>query len=243
MRISQKLERILRTLYCPVSRDLLTSDRTEKGDYLSCKGGFMTYLPANKETDKPWKSRNRVRGKAGKIARNFCVGDHTDRDYEIFYNGLVGLSFGPENLTLEKGDNIMRVYLELRDKRRQSTMMASCMTGNTDERNFALYTENPKQVRLLVLWDTFQGERVAIGRCLIWKTDRGIYADRIYGSEPATAYLRAYIDNKGWMKYNSKEGHMRVMFEGHKQYPVMPYLDTFYDGFMYTDEGSSYLRA
>lgn len=244
MNISNRLTRVLESLDCPVSRDLLASDNTEKGDYLGCKGGFLTYLPTkNAEVETPWASKYRVRGKAGKIARTFCTREHSDRDYENFYNGVVGLSFGPENLSIEKGDAIMDIYLNQKDIRKQSRMMGSCMTNNVSDENFKLYTENPDKVRLLVMWDTFKGKRVAIGRCLLWKTDQGLYTDRIYGSEPAIAYMRSYIKGKGWKSYGAAGSPLTVTFEGQKRYRVMPYLDTFRHAMYHSATENSYLTT
>lgn len=239
MQISKNFRELLETLTDDVvAQDLLNSDKTDAGDFLSMKGGFLTYLPTAKlgQVEKNYASKNRVRGRAAKVARKFVTGTYTDREFEIFHNNIISNAFSVENLSIVKGRDIIDVYLNQYDKRKQSKMMKSCMvTASIKDSQFSLYTENPHIVRLLVLWDTFKGEQVAVARGLLWKTEQGIYLDRVYGSEPAAAFMCRYAANKGWKTYsgqnwNAREGEkLTVLFEDteFEKYSSRPYLDTF----------------
>jgi hypothetical protein len=69
---------------------------------------------------------------------------------------------------------------------------------------FGIYTENPDQVKLLIL-KSEDGESI-LGRALIWKVDIDIegvdtYMDRIYAIDDANkARFEEYADTKGWLK-------------------------------------------
>lgn len=183
-----------------VSRDLLASDNTEHGDYLGIRSGWLTYLPKGKPNDHPYASKNRVRGKPARVARKFVSQEHNDAAFEKFHNLLEAKAFSIKNIGILKGKDIERAYNSLYDKRKQSRMIQSCMVG-ANSNKFKLYTDNPSVVRLLVLWDRFKGENVIVARALLWKTPKGIYVDRIYGSDTAVTFLRNYVDKKGWMRY------------------------------------------
>lgn len=258
MRMSRQLRDILVRVDDEISRDLLTSDKTDAGDYLGIRSGQLTYLPAGKDDTEPYKSKNRVRGKAARTARKFCTEEHTDAAYEQFHLRLLTRAFDEKNIDILKGDDIRRVYTDLYDRRRQSSMLASCMS-NLDTEHYRLYVENPKYVRMLVLWDTFKGKRVVLGRALMWKTRHGIYIDRIYGSEPAIIFLRNYVDKKGWMRYTDRgrRGMREISTTVDIRWKAerdqwgyrkdVPYLDTFrlrlQDDDIYTVEGVIYANA
>lgn len=233
MRISTALRNILEKIGDDVSLDLLSSERTDQGDYLGVRSGYITYLPAGKPNDKPYASKNRMRVKPARAARKFCAQEHTDAEYEKFHNSFESRAFSIKNIELLKGDDIITAYNELYDKRRQSHMMNSCMVG-VGKHRFKLYTDNPKHVRLLVLWDRFKGQDVIIARALLWKTEKGIYVDRVYGSDTARPFIERYVDKKGWMRYGSGYGQRELVHTGilvrkdDYRGGQTPYLDTFY---------------
>lgn len=244
MIISDGLKKFLEAMDSPVAEDLLTTDNTEKGDYLDYNSGFLTYLPEkNKDVMEVWRPRLRVRGRPAKIAKNFCVEEHTDQEYEQFYNALLGFMFSPKDLSIVRGDEIADVYLNKMDTRKQSKMMKSCMTNEYgDTSMFEFYADNPKSVRLLVLWDEFKGTKRAIGRALLWKTEYGIYLDRVYGSEPAVAFIKMYARSKGWPRYDALTRKIgRVILPHQKEYKRKPYFDTFNGPYYDKDTGTSYL--
>jgi hypothetical protein len=218
-----------------VSHDLLTSENTKYGDYLGIRSGFLTYLPKGKPVDAPYASRNRVRGKPAKVAKKFCAHEHTDAAYEAFHNLLISRGFSIKSLEILKGDDIVNAYNTWYDKRAQSSGMSSCMVG-AQPRKFGLYSQNPHRVRLLVLWDTFKGQRVIVCRGLLWKTDKGIFLDRLYGSDAGKTFVKQYAKKKKWLTwagwaYKSDEpGYTTVtVTDIHRpEDGSLPYLDTFY---------------
>ena len=83
-----------------------------------------------------------------------------------------------------------------------------------------------------------------IGRALLWKTDSGLYLDRIYGSEPVQMFMETYAKNKGWMTYNVyADEAMFVNINSDIEYDSLPYLDTFIDNVHYTRDGNTYLGS
>lgn len=245
MIVSSKLKSFLEAMDSPIATDLLETDKTEKGDYLDYNSGFLTYLPAkNKDEFEVWRPKLRVRGRPAKIAKNFCKGEYTDQEYEVFYNTLLGFMFDPRNLSVVKGEDIADVYLNHMDTRKQSKMMKSCMTNeNGDTSLFEFYQDNPQIVRLLVLWDDTKKGRKAVGRALLWKTENGIYLDRVYGSEPASAFIKMYARSKGWMRYDALQKKIgRVILNHQKEYRRIPYFDTFNGPYYDSDHETSYLR-
>lgn len=244
MIISDGLTRFLEAMDSPVAEDLLTTEKTEIGNFLDYNSGFLTYLPEkNKEVDEVWRPKYRVRGRPAKIAKNFCVEEHTDQEYEQFYNALLGFMFSAKDLTIERGEAIADVYLNKMDKRKQSKMLKSCMTNEYgDTSMFEFYEDNPQSVRLLVLWGEFRGEKRAIGRALLWKTEHGIYLDRVYGSEPAVAFIKMYARTKGWERYDGLTRKIgRVILPHQKEYKRHPYFDTFNGPYYDDDNKTSYL--
>lgn len=238
LKISTKLKKSLRTINDPVSKDLLASTATDKGNYLGTRKGFLTYVPANKlkDIEKPYAVNNRVRGKPAKVARRFCTTHHSDAEYERFHNSFYALNFNVKSLQIIKGDDIVKVYNDWYDRRPSSYGVTSCMTGAGAYR-FELYTKFPKKVRMLVMWDTTDdGKKVVIGRAVLWSTNKGIYLDRIYGSDVAQKFMRNYADRHGWMRhlgYNEpydeawKSTEVEVDLGDVARPSNPPYLDTF----------------
>lgn len=249
MHMSRSLKTLLKMIDDEVANDLLTSDNNEAGDYLSMRSGFMTYLPKNRidVAEKKYNPKLRMRGKPAKIARKFCSQEHSDAAYEAFHNAFVGGNFSIKNLEIVKGDRIFDVYNKEYDRRKQSKRMKSCMVNTSrGPDDFELYIDNPQSVRLLVLWDRFQGKKVAVGRALIWKTDKGIYVDRIYGSDPAERFMKDWIKKKGFLMYEGRWGEdvqrMQVFLKK-RTYKYYPYLDTFNSLVYTTRSGQFYIRS
>lgn len=234
MHISNTLKSILRGIGDDVSNDILTSQVEGKGDYLGTRSGWFTYLPNGKPVDKPYASRNRVRTTPAKAARRFCTQQHTDKEYEDFHNSFQGRAFTIQNLGIVKGDDIPKVYNDWYDRRRQSRQVTSCMTDSPTYR-FELYTKFPESVRMIVVWDQFRGKKVVVARALMWKTNEGIFVDRVYGSDVAKKFLQTYCLNKGWLmfsgwgdrgEYEYSIKDIFVNLVGNRP-NNLPYLDTF----------------
>lgn len=230
LNMSRKLRSMLESINDEISKDLLTSNKTDHGDYLGVRSGFITFLPHSRDTPNPYASSVRKRGKPSRIARKFVEQSHNDAEYEAFHNAFAAISYSSKNIRIYKGLDIVRVYNEWYDTRRLARGVTSCMT-NANLSEFALYTTNPHSVRILTLWDTFRGNEVVVARALIWATDKGIYVDRIYGSDVGRKFLQNYVDKKGWLSYHSSSGHygdehmtVTVKVEETLRFP---YLDTF----------------
>lgn len=254
MNISPRLTKILKVVYSttknPIAYDILYKGTTEKGDYLDIKGDFLTYVPTSKmelaeEDGDFYRPKYRVRGKPARVLRKFVSVSFPDYQYEFIHNHIKASTFGPRNLSLERGEGIKDVYLKLYDDSVDCRMMQSCMVRDyeSDDFNnarFELYVSNPSSVRLLTFWgDTPKGKR-AQGRALLWKTSKGLYLDRIYGSDLAKSFMFEYATKKGWSTSNTPEGKGYVEVEK-AYYPVMPYLDSYRNTVYNTRDGKHLL--
>lgn len=246
MHMSRSLKTLLKQIDDEVANDLLTSDNNEIGDYLSMRSGFMTYLPTNRidVAEKKYSPRLRVRGKPAKIARKFCSQEHSDTAYEEFHNAFVGGNFSIKDMEIVKGNRIFEIYNKEYDKRSQSRRMRSCMVSEyRTQKDFEFYADNPQTVRLVVLWDRFKGQQVAVARALLWATEDGIYLDRVYGSDPGERFIKAWAKKKGFKTYsNVLESKTRVFIRKRK-YDYFPYLDTFRSIVYTTRSGQHYIRS
>lgn len=114
----------------------------------------------------------------------------------------------------------------------EDNLNQSCMIGSECKGFFGIYTDNPKQVSLLVYIEKESGK--LLGRALIWTNSSG---DRIMDTIYATNSHAKSIFNK------YKEEHCTGDFTEIKldniEFDLYPYLDTFY----FADFANSYLST
>ena len=127
-----------------------------------------------------------------------------------------------------KGDEIAKWYLEDNySQTPRATLHTSCMRYRRCQDYFGIYTENPEKVSLIILLDK---EEKLLARALFWRTEQGLYLDRVYFSHPTQNDL---LNNWAKLKYGeilsftSLSGkRLEVEIKNHS-FDEYPYIDTF----------------
>lgn len=158
--------------------------------------------------------------------------DVSDVSLELFGNKFKAMMSLYTNKDLDirevKGEEIKKWYLQ--DNYSQSprgTLHSSCMRYDSCQEFFDIYIDNPEVLSLIILVNK-EGKLEA--RALFWKTEQGLYIDRVYFSHPTQNEL---LNNWAKLKYgeiasyNNLSGkRLSVMLENYK-FDLYPYIDTF----------------
>ena len=122
-------------------------------------------------------------------------------------------------IRLLKGDEIRTAYANC-------VGGSSCMTGDNSE-YVGLYVDNPRKIRLAVCRINHES-----ARCIVWKTNRGLVHDRIYGDSERTRELlsdtlkRQNIPN-AFLGFLHDKLYVRELWYTDGE---IPYCDTFRGG-------------
>ncbi len=165
----------------------------------------MTYMPKGKDTEMSengrWAAKGRTESKYGKGIRKF-ISSHlpkkkfNDQEIEKLTNYLKAY-YGHGDFSVVKGDDILDWYdgETYSTSENLGTLGHSCMRYSSCRRFMEIYSENPKQVEMLILVK----QDKLIGRALIWHADDGnTYMDRIYASDSVIVKFTTYAREKGW---------------------------------------------
>jgi hypothetical protein len=153
---------------------------------------------------------------------NYLGSDIKDiKDYEI--EDLIGhlKSADTSQLKMVEGDDILKAY-HCENYENDETM-GSCMRFDYAQEYLKIYTDNPNEVKCLVLLNP-ETNKVR-GRALIWHMDNGQYfMDRIYTTNKEfNTYFNNYAEENGI----SKSTNSTVTLENGGEYDTYPYMDTF----------------
>lgn len=188
-----------------------------------------------------------------------CEPKYTDSEIELFVNEFLALrkelnleESGMEFKIVEGGD-VAKYYHYSNyygyDKNiKKGTLWNSCMRMDRCQKYFSIYTENPNQVKMLVL---ASNDGKAIGRALLWNLDNisdsdpdkkysleGKFMDRIYSINDSDEKLFInYAIKNGWSyRDNTKticvnreqlpNAILRVSLENSPSGEYYPYVDT-----------------
>lgn len=173
---------------------------SDEVNYLTMRGGMISFLPEGKEhkvnEDGKWSRDGRQDGKAARVIRKVMhpdVVNHlhiTDTHYEKFSNyvasyvGINGDGDGGSDpvyrIAVCNGELIPLYYNQDAYAREAGgNLINSCMR-HVDEDYFEIFSKNPNTVSLVVLLDA---EHKVHGRALLWKTDQGMCMDTVYSSD------------------------------------------------------------
>lgn len=148
----------------------------------------------------PW-TKLRSESRIGKFFTNHFFLEEKEVEnivsrYKTFYNFFV--RNGEDVFEIVEGEDIAYWYDSKRYKQGGGSLNSSCMKNQTADR-FKLYTENPDNVKLLILKE---GD-LLIGRCLMWTDNKkNVYLDRPYTRYDEDAYLfTLYAEKKGYDCY------------------------------------------
>lgn len=259
------------TTYAKLARTLLeTTNLYHEMDEVRVDGKWWRFEPhsgvalkrvGDKTQFKLIKEEARIRTEKVPIAR------YHDKLYEAFSNQMKTVTEGIKDFILVKGKDILQWYstanywgregaTETELEREGATLWSSCM-NNVSPEYLQMYVNSPDCQLLVGLKD---GK--AIGRALVWNTNRGVFMDRIYYQQDhyASAFT-TYAMEKGWMyrKNNDTSSYTEVMVEGNGVYSLqknttlrvngvvkpkhIPYCDTFKylgEGFLTNDRTSDW---
>jgi hypothetical protein len=217
-----------------VAMRLLCKDytHTDFANYITMRGEMCSYLPNGREhvvnENGRWARNGRQDMKVIKMARNLLhehiANDIDVTDYEKFNNlvksyiSVMGDEDGEGkkiNLQVIKGDAILGAY----DGRnysdilgRETNLHGSCMRHDEAQNWLSIYTDNEKNVSLLVAYDM---NNKVLGRAVLWLLDDGKKAmDTIYTHESLTqSFIQWAHDNDYY--YKSKQSCHHEDFDKH----------------------------
>jgi len=188
-----------------------------------------------------YKGSGRVEVKVGKFFQSLFLElkiDVKDKEIEDLVNNFkTTMDILKDQLKLFRiieGKDIKEIgYQRNNYAKNAGTLSQSCMTNGDDNgtRSCDLYVKNPESVRLIVLKD-IKDENKIRGRALLWKSDEGeYYMDRVYTQEPALEGLfrelakkAGYLSHFDWQKreYNDKKFNITLK----NKYNGNPFLDS-----------------
>ena len=223
----------LRQLGCQVSTTLIVyKDNCIKSeiDYLTMRGGMVSFLPAGKEhrvnDDGRWLRDGRQDGKPARVVRKIITQsliedmDLKDIDFEKFSNyvaSYIGQHGDGDCRTCPSykiyvcnGEFIPLYYSnESFSNYAEGNLSNSCMRYS-DPGFFDIYAENPQVISMAVCLDA---EHKVAGRALIWKTlTHGICMDTIYASEAIRPMFIEFARENG-MRYKSQQSCHHSLFD------------------------------
>jgi hypothetical protein len=162
--------------------------------------------------------------------------NYTDKELSTFVDKFK-TEYDKENISKKeidpikvvKGNDIKFWYLEdnycQESTRGKGTLSKSCMRYESCQDYFDIYVENPDVVSLVIYLDDFNKLR---SRALLWKTNKGIYLDRVYYTDQSEEQL--LVD---WAKENCNttdnydSNDSLIVKCSDMDYEEYPYMDTF----------------
>lgn len=201
---------------------------------------IISYLPGNISKDttdsESWSHNRRQTTRIGRMVKKIFGEEFTETEIEDFVNKYKSIQ--RENKTffkIVKGEDIRKYYSE-KNVVSDGELGNSCMRYSRCQDYLDLYVENPKKIRLLLLFSK-DNENVAIGRSLLWKVDYpkkgNLLMDRIYTTNAAdkNLFVRYAKDNGIYLSFNDTDrGYNKNFYTKLKpvDYEFYPYLDTLF---------------
>ena len=138
---------------------------------------------------------------------------------------------------LVEGKDIVKYYNQKQYEKMSGDLGNSCMSYASCSSSLQFYAKDCKDVVKLLIYVNKETDKIA-GRALVWKTNKGLYLDRIYVQDDK---IRDVFRN--WGDYNvsaifdpTRIKDISVFVKGwNKNDKEMPYMDTFELGFMVKD--------
>jgi len=223
----------------------------------------MTYTPAGKETvitdGYKWSSKGRQSSKYGKLIRKVLSEQvprkkFTDHEIEKLVNSIKG-EYSVGNFSIVEGEDIRHWYDGSNHHNENvGTLGSSCMRHEQCLPWLDIYTENPNQVKLVILTK----DDLLKGRALLWDNK---WLDRIYGTDATISAFKSFARDKGfWCKEHQDSSTCNFVSpdgnetESSEDISIMldhipsdddgfPYLDTFYYLNIDSGELSGYLSS
>jgi hypothetical protein len=225
IRVGDNLNKKLNNINTPLSKKLLAFFNSDKIK----DDANVDYVDYDKKNEKlitlGYKDRdNNNKERLMKINKllNYLGSDINDiKDYEI--EDLIShlKKADTSQLKVVEGDDILKAYHC--DNYEDGETMGSCMRFDYAQEYLKIYTDNPDQVKCLVLLNP-ETKKVR-GRALIWHMDNDqFFMDRIYTTNKEyETFFKNYAEENGI----SNRATSTVTLENGGEYDTYPYMDTF----------------
>jgi len=223
----------------PISHDLVDSYGKIKMRYtyidITDNDDMVSYLQSDIVKDineeDVWNHRNRQQMKIGRMINKLFPDKYSAEEIEVFVNQYKSVMRESKTFfKLFSGDEIIRWYSE-ENTQNGGQLGNSCMRYGRCGQYLDLYTNNPRKIKLLILFE--QGSSKIIGRSLIWYLDSHGYSmmDRIYTTYDSDinlfkryAYRNDMVFSIHDDEYNGIENIYTILKP--QKYNFYPYLDT-----------------
>lgn len=206
------LGRILKEVVSPTTGRIyvLFQEDDEDRSVVMNKAGLKEYVDDEVSIDsKIWRiSRNNI--KVGRLIRSILTASKVkfvDKDIEDFtnqYKATFDFITDDSKFEIVSGDDIKKWYNWNNYYTQNGTLGSSCMKYAECQEYFGIYCDNPKQVRMVILYTSDRSE--IKGRAILWnlKSDGEDiqYLDRIYTNHDSDIELfKMYAEKNGfWYK-------------------------------------------
>jgi len=219
----------------------LISNSIDYIDISQTKIDMVSYLPKNK-IDKiinnnidPYNNKYRQEIKIGRLLKNHAVIDLKPYPKVIekisnIFKSINDLKMSNDNtIKIVKGKDITKWYLEDNYAIGNGTLNKSCMRYKSHQRFLFIYEDNPDVCRLIIKIDPKTNQ--LLGRALLWKTNKGIYMDRVYTTKDYHLYnFIALCEKNNWLNRSDAKDIKLTVNLKNKDYGETydnPYMDTF----------------
>jgi len=183
---------------------------TEFAHFISDSGehGLLFHAPWKPSSGlTPVASRKPTNGRIGRVIRrilNESGYDYVDKDIEAFVNEFKSkfdiLGDIDSLFEIVSGEQLLHYYhFKQYDNTSSCTLQGSCMRHEGCQEYLEIYSENPKQVNLLVLKSIFDPKKIS-ARAILWKLKDGkTIMDRVYCSKNHEVDIFTnYAIKNGW---------------------------------------------
>ena len=217
--------------------------------------GKISYLTKDRiekvvESD-VWTTSSRFITKPGTFVGKIFK-DISSKDVERFSNLYKSISKKAKfNLRVVSGEEIRRFYYYESYQSDRGTLGASCMKHDSSQKLLRIYSDNPEQVKMLVMLDE---NELLMGRALLWNFDSYKIMDRIYTvcDEDLSPWFKRWATENGYLFKSEQNWYNTLQFERigdkkqelklkltlkNKDHSYYPYMDTFK---FVDDEGTIY---
>jgi len=164
---------------------------------------YLEKLGTSDEKTK-WDNKYRVKTKIGRFLSKIDYNDGSNNNiktiefYKLEFKKLKRLY----HFEIVDGDEITKWYHVDNYEPGGGSLNNSCMRHNRQQYRFKFYANIPEIVKMLIMKHTKDSNKI-IGRSLIWKTESGMYMDRIYTKNNADKRIfENYAQSKNWKYYD-----------------------------------------
>lgn len=222
-------------------------------DYLDIGNnvGYISYITKNRlgklNNEDPYNNRYRQQMKIGKFFIKYSIFDINEISKNSIdlisniYKYITKNILTPNNLEIVEGEDIRYWYDEDNYSDGSGTLNKSCMKKKYLQHKFDLYVNNPDVCKLIILKDK---NNKLLGRSLLWKTNKGLFMDRVYTVNDYDLYLfNGYAINNNWMiREHDIDEKLFIQLESDEEYNPgnSPFLDTFKYYFKEKNQLSNY---